>query len=292
MPQSIEQISPAKINLYLEVKSKRKDNFHNIESFITFVEYGDLITISKSDSLKLKITGDFAKELSESDNIIVKAVKGLEKLYNRNFDVSIDLCKKLPISSGMGGGSSNAATVVRCIHKLFNIKEKKNLDDFLISIGADVPFCFHGKSAIVTGLGDKLNYIEHDFEKFCVLLINPLKEVSTKRIFEKLNLQHRSLVEANIDIKKISLDFIKKKSNHLENSAIEELEIIKKILDFTKNQTNNLLVRMTGSGATCFAIYRNIEDLRVAENRIKSQFKKCWLQDTNFINSINDINLV
>ena len=82
MTQSVEQISPAKINLYLEVKGKRKDNFHNIESFMTFVEYGDLITISRSDSLRLKITGDFARELSESDNIIVKAVKGLEKLYN------------------------------------------------------------------------------------------------------------------------------------------------------------------------------------------------------------------
>ena len=93
----------------------------------------------------------------------------------------------------MGGGSSNAATVVRCIHKLFNIKENNNLDNFfLISIGADVPFCFYGKSAIVTGLGDKLNFIEHDFEKFFVLLINPLKEVSTKQIFEKLNLKHKT----------------------------------------------------------------------------------------------------
>lgn len=155
-----------------------------------------------------------------------------------------------------------------------------------------MPFCFHGRSAIVTGLGNELSYIKHDFEKLCVLLINPLKEVSTKSIFEKLNLQHKSSVEVNTDIKKISLDFIKKKSNHLENFAIEELEIIKSILDFTKNQTNNLLVRMTGSGATCFAIYRNLEDLIVAKKLIKSKFNKCWLQDTKFINSINDINLV
>lgn len=292
MLESIDQISPAKINLYLEVIGKRKDNFHNIESFMTFVKYGDLITISKSDSLKLKITGDFARELSEFDNIIVKTVKGLEKLYNRSFDVSIELCKKLPVSSGMGGGSSNAATVVRCIHKLFNIKEKNNLDDFLISIGADVPFCFYGKSAIVSGLGNKLNFIEHDFEKFFVLLINPLKEVSTKRIFEKLNLKYESQIKPSININKITLDFIKKKSNYLENFAIEELKIIKSILDFTKNQTNNLMVRMTGSGATCFAVYRNMKDLRLAENLIKSKFKKCWIQDTNFINSINDINLV
>ena len=81
MLESVDQISPAKINLYLEVVGKRKDNFHNIESFMTFVKYGDLITISRSDSLKLKITGDFARELSEFDNIIVKTVKGLEKLF-------------------------------------------------------------------------------------------------------------------------------------------------------------------------------------------------------------------
>ena len=73
---------------------------------------------------------------------------------------------------------------------------------------------------------------------------------------------------------------------------LKNWKLLKSILDFTKNKTNNLMVRMTGSGATCFAVYRNLKDLRLAENIIKSQFKKCWIQETTFINSINDINLV
>ena len=122
-------ISPAKLNLYLEVKSKRKDGFHNLESLITFCELADIIEIEKSNSFELKIKGPFGQFLDLSENIIVKVLKGLEKLYERKFKVCVTLEKNLPISSGMGGGSSKAATVVRAIHKLYGINESKNLDN-------------------------------------------------------------------------------------------------------------------------------------------------------------------
>ena len=184
-------ISPAKLNLYLEVKSKRKDGFHNLESLMTFCDLCDVIIIEKSSSFDLKIKGPFGKFLDFNENIILKVINGLEKLYQRKFKVCVTLEKNLPISSGMGGGSSNAATVIRAIHEIFGIDESKNLADFLISIGADVPFCYYGKSAIITGIGEKIEFVNHELCNYDVLLINPIKEVSTKNIFEKLRIEKK-----------------------------------------------------------------------------------------------------
>ena len=125
--------------------------------------------------------------LDINENIILKVINGLEQLYKRKFKVNVTLEKNLPISSGMGGGSSNAATVIRAIHDIFGLNESKNLDNFLISMGADVPFCYHGKSAIITGIGEKIEFVNHELCNYYVLLVNPIKEVSTKKIFEKLN---------------------------------------------------------------------------------------------------------
>ena len=285
-------ISPAKLNLYLEVTSKRKDGFHNLESLMTFCELGDVIKIEKSNSFQLKIKGPFGKFLDLNENIILKAINGLEKLYERKFQVCVTLEKNLPISSGMGGGSSNAATVIRAIHEIFRIKESKNIDDFLISIGADVPFCYYGKSAIIKGIGEKIDFVNHELCNYYVLLINPLKEVSTKKIFEKLKILKKNKVKKEIKFNKLNLEFLKEKENHLEAVAIRELLQIKTILEFLKSKTDSLYSRMTGSGATCFSFYKNKESLKIAENMLRLKFPSFWVMKTKLVNSINDINLV
>lgn len=292
MKRSHKFISPAKLNLYLEVKNKRKDGFHNLESLMTFCELGDIIRIEKSSTFKLKINGPFGRFLDLNKNIIVEAVNGLEQLYEREFTVSVTLKKNLPISSGMGGGSSNAATVIRAIHDIFNVDESQYLDNFLISIGADVPFCYYGKSAIITGIGDQIQFVNHDLDDYHVLLINPIKEISTKIIFEKLKIEKEKRVKKEIKLTQINLDFLKGKENHLESVAIKELLEINIILEFLRLKTNSLYSRMTGSGATCFSIFENKESLESAEKMIKLKFPFYWVMNTKLVNSINDINLV
>ena len=292
MKNSNKFISPAKLNLYLEVKSKRKDGFHNLESLMTFCELGDVIKIEKSNSFEFKIKGPFGKFLDLNENIILKVINGLEQLYNRKFKVFVTLEKNLPISSGMGGGSSNAATVIRAIHEIFGIKESKNLINFLISIGADVPFCYYGKSAIIKGIGEKIEFVNHELCSYHILLINPVKEVSTKNIFEKLKILKKKKEEEEIFSNKLNLEFLKEKENHLEAVAIQELLEIKTILEFLKSETDSLYSRMTGSGATCFSFYENKESLKIAENMLKLKFPSFWVMKTKLVNSINDINLV
>ena len=196
-----KEISPAKLNLFLEVLNRRQDGFHNLESFMTFCQAGDLICVNKSNEFKLTINGQFANFLNNADNIINKAVSSMEHLYKRKFNVNIILEKNLPISSGMGGGSSNAATVIRAIHNIFKLEENENLLSSLLSLGADVPFCYYGKSAVIQGVGERLKFINHELEDHHILLVNPMKEVSTNLIFNKLNFKTKIKDSKKIYIK-------------------------------------------------------------------------------------------
>ena len=166
MSDNITKLSPAKINLYLEVLERTSSGFHNIESLMTFCDFGDIVNIKKEKSFKFTIDGPFSKNLSLDNNIINKSVSFVEKLLNKNINVHINLTKNLPISSGMGGGSSNAATVILCLIEMYKIDCKEDFHQSLFSLGADIPFCFFRKSALVTGKGENVLKIEYDYENF------------------------------------------------------------------------------------------------------------------------------
>tara|TARA_B100000963_G_C22571988_1_gene646563 strand:+ start:635 stop:1513 length:879 start_codon:yes stop_codon:yes gene_type:complete len=292
MNDNIIMLSPAKINLYLEVLEKTSSGYHNIESLMTFCDFGDVISIKKAQSFKLTIDGPFSENLSLKDNIIIKSVSLIEKLLNKNLTVHINLTKNLPISSGMGGGSSNAATVLLCLIELFDINYKEDFQGSLFSLGADIPFCFFRKSALVTGKGENILKIEYNYQNFFVLLVNPLIEISTKRIFEKLTIPIRRdstifnekfLTNTNI------VDFLNSRKNDLETPAISECEEIKNILDVLKNETGSLLSRMSGSGSTCFGLFKNEEDVSNAERIFRNKFKNFWIKKTKIVNSFDTL---
>ena len=181
----LKKLSPAKINLFLEVKNKREDGYHNIDILMTFCNYGDFLKIKKSDKFCLKLNGPFGVDLEKKNNLIEKAKYKLEHLYKKKFDVEVILTKNLPIASGMAGGSSNAATFIKCIKEIYDLKDVLGFDDLLLSLGSDVPFCYHGKTALVRGIGEKLNFINIK-ENYYLLLINPKIEISTQKIFNEL----------------------------------------------------------------------------------------------------------
>ena len=141
-------------------------------------------------NLYFPLTDHFQKIYQKKNNIILDAVSILENFFNLKFNIEIILTKNLPIASGMGGGSSNAATIVYCLINLYNLKiKKKDLNFLLFSLGADVPFCFYRKSAFVRGKGERIKFIKNKIRELPVILINPLVQVSTKSIFENLVLK-------------------------------------------------------------------------------------------------------
>ena len=285
-----EFVSPVKLNLFLEVINKSNDGYHNLESLMTFCKFGDLIKIKKSDKFEFSIHGPFSKNLSIKNNIILDAVSLLEKFLNLKFNVEIILIKNLPISSGMGGGSSNAATIIHCLENLYNFNiNEEDLNFLLFSLGADVPFCYHRKTAIVRGKGEKISFLTHKLLELPVILINPLIEISTKQIFENLVLsrnKRENSLKKNINSENF-FSYLYKRRNDLQDSAEKICPKIKEVNDFLQQKTKTKFVRMTGSGATCFGIYENKDDAISAENLLREKFKKMWIKRTQIINIKN-----
>ena len=185
MESNLRYFSPAKINLFLEVLSKRKDNYHELNSLICFCDVGDFIEVERSNVLKIEVVGPFSKKLSLNENIIIKTHKIISKYFNiGNFNIR--LFKNLPISSGIGGGSSNAATFFKIIEEKLNLNIETNIKNkILLEIGADVPVCYYQRFSIISGIGDKIEFVP-PIEESYILLVNPLIEVSTKDIFKEL----------------------------------------------------------------------------------------------------------
>ena len=284
-----EYLSPIKLNLFLEVINKTSDGYHQLESLMIFCKFGDFIKIKKSNKFLFSVEGPFSENLSTKQNIIIDTVSLLENFFGMKFNIEIVLKKNLPISSGMGGGSSNAATVFHCLKNLYNLKiKKKDLDKLLFSLGADVPFCYYRKSAMVKGKGEKIFFLNKKIRELPVVLVNPLIEISTKQIFENLNLNKnlKDKFDYN-DIDKANFfNYLEEKKNDLQPFAEKICPKIREISDFLKVKTNAKFSRMTGSGATCFSIYENKDDAINAERILRSEFKQIWIKRTELANEV------
>ena len=285
MISEVTRISPAKINLYLEVKNRRKDGYHNIKSLMTFCDFGDQISVIKSKKFNLKVQGPFSKFLINKENLIEKSIRKMEDLYERDFKVQVILKKNLPIASGMAGGSSNAATFILCVKEIFGLKIIKGFDQLLLSLGADVPFCFFRKTALVSGIGENLTFTKK-LKEYFILLVNPQIEISTREIFSNLII-NKDKKNKNFN-NKIANTFITK-SNDLEPYVIKKHEIIGEILSHLSNCQGSVINRMTGSGATCFALFENFNDLERAEVFTKKVFKSCWIKKAKLSNSVKHL---
>ena len=279
--------SPSKINLYLEVISKIENGLHNLNSLMTFTDIGDHIEINVSKKFFFKVKGPFSDQLADMEkNIIFLALKKLESLINKKLNVEIILTKNLPLGSGLGGGSSNAATVVKALIKIYKLNmDQRDLDSLLISIGSDVPFCFHGRTAILNGIGDKLLFVSK-LKEYDLLLVNPLVEVSTKKIFEKVEkFNDKPTIYNNLSSDDSILQTILKSSNDLENIAVNVYPKIGSILTLFK-KTNSIFTRMSGSGGTCFGLFKSKKDLLEAESIFNLNNKKWWIKKGKILNYI------
>jgi len=247
-----------------------------------------LIYVSKSKDLNLEISGPFSRALIRKDNIILRTIYMLEKYLNTKIKVNIRLNKNLPVASGMGGGSSNAATIIHCIKQLFKINFDKNFNDFLFNLGADVPFCFYRRVAMVEGKGEKITFYPRKIPEYFVLLVNPNIQISTKRIFQKLKINFRTKKkpENRFVLEEDFLGYLLKKNNDLEIPAIDQCDEIKFIINELNNKTESLLSRMTGSGATCFALYDKRIKLLEAEKKIREIKENYWVKTTKLVNII------
>ncbi|RKD30915.1 4-(cytidine 5'-diphospho)-2-C-methyl-D-erythritol kinase [Thermohalobacter berrensis] len=269
----------AKINLSLDVLRRREDGYHEVEMIMQQVDLKDIITIKEIE--KGIIIESNKKEVpTDSSNLVYKAWDIICKKFNIDRGVYININKNIPIAAGLAGGSSDAAALLKGLNKLWNLGLTKNeLMELGVNIGADVPFCIMGGTALAQGIGEKLTRL-NNFSNIYILLATPDIQVSTAYVYKNLNLKEISvrpdthkLIEYMEDN---DIDSVAKKMvNVLENVTIKKYPIIQEI---KKDMINGgaLGSLMSGSGPTVFGIYNNEKLLKETERKLKKRLSKVY----------------
>lgn len=245
---SAVEIAPAKLNLALHIRGKLPDGRHSLETIFAFCTEGDRVAAELSDEVSLEVTGAFAAELVGENNLVIAAARSLAQAAGVRRGASIILEKRLPVASGVGGGSADAAAALRLLTSLWRI-DPRHAQEVAPSLGSDVPACLLSLPARGEGAGDRLTIIAlPDLSGTPVLLINPRVPLSTADVFARWNGNDAGPLGDWRDGK-----------NDLEEAAIALVPQIGSVLAWLEAQQGASFVRMSGSGATCFALFESVE---------------------------------
>lgn len=242
---SHREIAPAKLNLALHVRGKRPDGRHAIETVFAFCTDGDRLSAEPADGLSLEVTGPFAAELGPAeDNLVMRAARALQAAAGVETGAAIHLAKRLPVASGIGGGSADAAAALRLLTVLWKI-DPKHAVAVAPSLGSDVPACLLSFPARGEGAGDELSPVDLTELAGCsVLLVNPRVPLSTAEVFARWDGEDRG-----------ALSDWREGRNDLQDPAVAQAPSVATVLAWLAAQRGTSFARMSGSGATCFALF-------------------------------------
>ena len=263
-------MAPAKINLFLRVLRKRADGYHDIFSLMQKITLCDeLIFSPRQNGIVLHCPGTKLPE--NNKNLVVRAAKDIFDYCEYSGGMEITLVKKIPLTAGLGGGSSDAATTLMALNKICSLKLKNNeLMKIGAKIGADVPFFIFGNTALASGIGDKLKHLRN-LPQLNLILIKPDFELPTKMVYENLNLR-LTRGKNNYSIPRILKlgDIVQGLHNDLESVS---LEVHPELADFKKMLLRHgaLGALMSGSGPTVFGLFRNAKEANKALDVINKE---------------------
>lgn len=280
-------LAKAKINLDLLITGKREDGYHLLDSLVVFADYGDEIILSPADELTLEVCGPFSKSLKADDNnLALKAARMMKEHFSYAGGAKITLIKKLPVSSGIGGGSADAAATIRGMMEIMNIEgHTSELESMALSLGADVPVCLQSQNIRMRGIGERFEPFDFD-SPLHLLLVNPGVSVSTAEIFQKRSArkapfsQDRALPEKVKNLSQI-VEILSESANDLEQEACLAAPEIKTVLTALKSNENCLLARMSGSGATCFGLYEKRAEAEAIGHALQQAHPQWWVQSAS-----------
>lgn len=268
------EVAFAKINLALHVRQRRDDGYHDIETLFAFAQDGDILSAELSDVLSLEIDGPFGSGLvADGSNLVLQTAMLLQSRFGVTQGAALKLDKQLPIASGIGGGSADAAATARLLNGVWGLgATEQDLADILAPLGADIPACVFSRPSFGSGTGTALEFLDDSsIAARHLLLVNPLKSVSTAAIFKAWNgvdggaIKHGDVWNAALAGR-----------NDLEPIAAAICPVITDILS-RLSWAKPALVRMSGSGATCFALF---DDLASLENAKTSLDPDWWSMTT------------
>lgn len=281
---SVTLSAPAKVNLFLHVMGKRADGYHLLDSLVMFADYGDTLELSPAEEFRLTVEGAFSDELSSTspdDNLVSRAAMLLAKQYGVTPAIRVHLTKNLPIGAGIGGGSSDAAALLRGLSQLWQLKVTgEELAELSLVLGADMPVCVHGTPARIMGIGEVITPHKGIACDIPVLLVNPRVEVPSQAIY-RMGIEPNPEIcdlPASIESPEEMAALIHQTRNDLQPNAIAYAPQIQTVLSALSELPGCLAERMSGSGATCIGIFPDETGLFEAAERLRQHHPEWWVQ--------------
>jgi 4-diphosphocytidyl-2-C-methyl-D-erythritol kinase len=272
--------APAKINLTLRVVGRREDGYHELESLVAFTDFADRLELQPGPGSALEIAGPFAKACgSTADNLVLKAVAKLRERVGSLKAGRFLLDKRIPVAAGIGGGSADAAAALRLLARLNDVAlDDPRLASAALAVGADVPVCLAARARIMRGVGDLLS-APLPMPAMPAVLVNPNVPVSTRDVFaafagSKGSEKYLRNVPAQFDT---MIGFLNEHDNDLTRAAIRCAPVVTEVLMALRALPGARLVRMSGSGPTCFALFRSPGEAQAAAGRLQVERKDWWV---------------
>ncbi|MEZ5647910.1 MAG: 4-(cytidine 5'-diphospho)-2-C-methyl-D-erythritol kinase [Alphaproteobacteria bacterium] len=299
--REIRVAAPAKLNLYLHILGRRDDGYHQLDSLVCFADIHDTIIAHPNDDLEFHLSGPYAHALENEaakvttgnapENLVLKAAKKLAELTGHPPKARLELIKRLPVASGIGGGSADAAATIKALCTLWNVEpSSSNLHHLAQTLGADVPVCLAGQSTYMGGIGEILDKAPF-LPELGLVLLNPGIPLATPPVFKTRTGPFSKAARFEVSPKNAQefITFLAERKNDLTAPAISLAPIIGDGLAALEQSPQCLLARMSGSGATCFGLYPNLQQAQLAAETLKLSYPSWWISSGQLIDDCSKI---
>lgn len=279
-------LAPAKVNLYLHVGAPGSDGYHPLCSLMAFADFGDLVTTHEAEALSVDVRGPFARGLAgEADNLVLRAARALIADARRPLPpLGLTLEKRLPVASGLGGGSSDAGAALRLLREEFGLTlDDARLEAVAATLGADGSACLWGRPVIAQGRGERLSAAP-GLPELDVVLVNPGAPVPTADVYRRFDAagvfgdvsppRAPDAFETAAEL----AGWLSVQRNDLEAAAISTAPEVGAVLETLANEPEALLARVSGSGGTCFAICASDIEAESLAERLEAMAPSWWVR--------------
>jgi len=276
----LDEAAPAKVNLALHVRERRADGYHELDSIFAFTDFGDTLAAEPAGTLTLAIDGDWSDAIAgEADNLVLRAARALREAAGIEAGAALRLTKRIPVAAGLGGGSADAAAALRLLNRLWGLDwPLDRLAALGETLGSDVPACVHSRTLRARGRGERMALLGDGLAGLPILLVNPRVAVPTGPVFRGWDGVDRGAL-ADGD----PLAVARRGRNDLEAPAVAIAPAIDAVLVTLRARPAAIIARMSGSGATCFALYDDSVGCAVDASAIAEWNPDWWVTATHLL---------
>lgn len=285
---AVVRTAPAKLNLTLRVVGRRADGYHELDSVVAFTELGDVVRAlaAPPGELTLALDGPFAHALAASgpadDNLVLRAARALAAATGCRRGAHLTLTKHLPVASGIGGGSTDAAATLQALIALWQVSiDAAALGALALTLGADVPVCLDARPCRMQGIGERLTPLEH-MPTVPLVLVNPGAPLATRAVFGARTGAFSAALEAGVTVSDAAAlaELVRRGGNDLEAPARRILPVVGEVLSALAARPGCTAAAMSGSGATCFGLFASAETAALAEAFLRAAQPDWWVAAT------------